>query len=579
MDGLSGEQLRAEFLEELGRRADEHFKGKLHQAFVAWFVEAEYGDVEWHFTDDACDGGIDAVVVLPFEVPSVVVLQSKFSQRVEGAPLAVSAYEDLERVVHAFRYGGQYFQEFQDGVRSDLRIRYRKTFDAVQNAGRWTLGKKAFRLITTHKRRRECEFEGVDCECFIYGKDILELYRQYRRVACPPAKPLSLTVGGATLPYRDPSRNVHSILFNAHVADFRKYFDHCDVARLVARNIRLNLGKKIGRMIRQTYEEHPHDFWYFHNGITIVCDGMHVRNGVVTLDRPSVVNGAQTLYAICESNCRSSRALVTTKVVVRERTKDVAVDDDEWIQSIIRCVNTQNKVEAADFRSNEPEQIELQKLFRSVGVFYERKRGQWREFRNESQYRGFISLSSRLFANLMTAVSDRDGKGVVLLKRGSEKVFAEENYRSLFPSRKLVERRFERFYLAYRIYRLLNMHGYSDMRTYRRHHHGFWNCVWLMHRGVYALPRLHSQATVHSVRESFDRFEDVGTQAGRQARKTCREVTRTAWAAFRRGRRKDVDYWTANNFFKMDYGSECLVRFALPKLRTRLKSLAREIVV
>jgi hypothetical protein len=51
-------------------------------------------------------------------------------------------------------------------------------------------------------------------------------------------------------------------------------------------------------------------------------------------------------------------------------------EDDDWLQRIIRGVNTQNRVHNYDFRSNEPEQVLLQTKFRELKVFYERKRGE-----------------------------------------------------------------------------------------------------------------------------------------------------------------------------------------------------------
>ena len=72
---------------------------------------------------------------------------------------------------------------------------------------------------------------------------------------------------------------------------------------------------------------------------------------------------------------------------------DQPSEDDEWLQRIIRGVNTQNRDHSSDFRSNEPEQVLLQIKFRDVGVFYERKRGEWREFRTEPKFKGFRRLS------------------------------------------------------------------------------------------------------------------------------------------------------------------------------------------
>ena len=105
---------------------------------------------------------------------------------------------------------------------------------------------------------------------------------------------------------------------------------------------------------------------------------------------------------------------------------------------MIRGVNTQNRVRQFDFSSNEPEQVVLQHLFQQYKVFYERKRGEWREFRNDPRFRGFARLSLRDLGVILTATLEKNGDGVLVVKRGLERVFEEKHYRKLFPSRSKV---------------------------------------------------------------------------------------------------------------------------------------------
>ena len=73
------EHLKAEFLDELSQRAEKQYRGLLHKAFIDWYIDAEFGRVEWKVTDDVNDGGIDAIVWRPGENPPVIIIQSKFS--------------------------------------------------------------------------------------------------------------------------------------------------------------------------------------------------------------------------------------------------------------------------------------------------------------------------------------------------------------------------------------------------------------------------------------------------------------------------------------------------------------------
>jgi hypothetical protein len=567
--------LVSEFVEAIRERAESEYKGRLQQAFVAWYVEAEFGRVEWDFTDDAGDGGIDAIVWRPGDRPAVVILQSKFSERVGGGLLAPAAYREFGSVIDAFYQPDDVFEKFLASVREDARRTYRRAQERLDEASNWHTQKLAFRLITTCRRRPRSEHERLPESAYCYDEQVLDLYRQYRKGHTPKARDLCLHVEDK-LPYRDAKRGVTSYLFNARVSDFRRYFESSDVARLVARNIRFNLAGRIGKAIRTTYEREPHNFWYVHNGITIVCDDYTEKDQTAILTNPSVVNGAQTLYAIAASPRKSSGALVATRVVVRERHHTVAQEDDEWVQMVIRGVNTQNRVRNQDFRSNEPEQLEVQHLFRDQKVFYERKRGEWREYRNDPKFRSFSRTGLRQIGMILTAISDADGAGVVLVKRGVEAIFEPKNYRRLFPSRSRIGRRFERIYLAYRTANFVRHCAYRSAAEFRKQRHAFWTTVWLFHKGLTADSRFFSKATVRSIGEGFDRLQGP-TMAGMRARKSLKQLRASVWAAWRKARRVDIERWTASNFFKSKWGHRKVALLAFPKHRKRLEQIGSEL--
>lgn len=568
--------LVTEFVDALQERADERYKGKVAQAFVDWYIEAEFGGVDWKFTDDSGDGGIDAIVRLPGERPPVAIIQFKFSERVGRALLSERAYEELDEVIEAF-HDEDAFDVFIKTAREDARPIYRRAHELLTDIGDWRVEQKAFRLISTAKRRKSLENDLVPASAYWYADSILDLYRQYRKGHTPQARDLQLSVTDK-LPYRDASSGVVSYLFNARMADFRRYCEASDVGRLVARNIRYNLAGKVGKSVRETYESEPHDFWYVHNGITIICDDYVEKNGVATLFNPSVVNGAQTLYAIAASSRKASPALVATRVIVRGRRQKVAQEDDAWVQKIIRGVNTQNRVRAQDFRSNDPTQIELRNRFRDQKVFFERKRGEWREYRNEPRYRGFDRTTLKDVGLALTATADADGSGVVLVKRGAEVIFGEDrNYHRIFPTRAVVGRRFERIYLAYRLAKFVRDHAYTSGKESRKQRHAYWTIVWLAHLALTSGERFFSRASVQSLRAGFDAFEGEGLK-GIRARKTIRNVRATVWRAWRQARRADVEQWTANNFFKSKWGHKKVLSLAMPKVRLPLRALTAECV-
>ena len=61
MTDIRPDLLAPEFTQCLKERADANFKGHLHPAFID-YVEGEFGQLKWQFTDGPHDGGIDAVI-------------------------------------------------------------------------------------------------------------------------------------------------------------------------------------------------------------------------------------------------------------------------------------------------------------------------------------------------------------------------------------------------------------------------------------------------------------------------------------------------------------------------------------
>jgi hypothetical protein len=438
----------------------------------------------------------------------------------------------------------------------------------------WFHKKKAFRLVTTLSGRSQSKFDLIPKHGFWDEIDVLRLYGSYRQAQTPTARDLNLRLEDK-LSYRDRGRRIQSYIFNARVHDFRKYLESNDVGRLVARNIRYNLGGKIGPNIRKTYENKPRDFWYFHNGLTLICDEFEESHGEAILKAPSVINGAQTLYAISGSSNRTSPALVTTRVIVRDARTKKSLEDDEWIQNVIESVNSQNKVQAFDLRSNDPEQIQLQTSFRDLKVYYERKRGEWREIRNEPKYRGFDRLSLKLLGQILTAVSTTNGEGVLRVKKGSGFVFAPENYKILFPSRKRVVKDFARIYLSYRLFELLRNEGYLTSRQFRKYRHAFWNCLWLLNMSV-AREINFSETSALALRNACDRLDGRGLKA-QAAKQAIRKLVRVLWAVWRSARANDIERWTANNFFKSKFGIQKLTRIGLPKVSNDLRRIGRQL--
>lgn len=133
--------------------------------------------------------------------------------------------------------------------------------------------------------------------------------------------------------------------------------------KIFSANIRDYLGSRksdsnINNGIKRTVENEPADFWAFNNGLTVLTHSYIASDNSVEVRGLSIVNGAQTTGAIGSLN-----RLPDSKAMVQARFIAVDKSSDFLIENIIRYNNSQNKVEAADFRSTDKIQKRLKDEF------------------------------------------------------------------------------------------------------------------------------------------------------------------------------------------------------------------------
>lgn len=136
--------------------------------------------------------------------------------------------------------------------------------------------------------------------------------------------------------------------------------------KIFSANVRDYLGSRrsdsnINFGIKNTVEKDADNFWAYNNGLTILTHGFEVGDGHIKIQGISIVNGAQTTGAI-----GSLRKLPEKDAMVQARFIAVDNTSESLIENIIRYNNSQNKVEAADFRSTDKVQKRLKDEFNSI---------------------------------------------------------------------------------------------------------------------------------------------------------------------------------------------------------------------
>ncbi len=169
-------------------------------------------------------------------------------------------------------------------------------------------------------------------------------------------------------------------------------------SKLLESNVRsfLQFRAKINKGIRKTINEEPNMFFAYNNGITATAEDVELnKNGqIVKLQNFQIVNGGQT-----------TASLFNTKKVDKADLSDVFVqmkltiiNDDKVnivVPNISKYANTQNKVNDADFFSNDLYHIRMEEKSRRIWApakegelkgtkwFYERARGQYLEIQSK----------------------------------------------------------------------------------------------------------------------------------------------------------------------------------------------------
>jgi AIPR protein len=153
-------------------------------------------------------------------------------------------------------------------------------------------------------------------------------------------------------------------------------------ARLLAKNLRKFIGdSEVNNSIVDTLLADPENFWYFNNGVTVLCTSLEKkpigggdrRSGQFRCEGISIVNGAQTVGCIGTAQLKSPEQVAKARVMVRFIS--LADCPPEFASEVTRATNTQNRIERRDFVSLDKEQERLQTELRLEGHQYALKTG------------------------------------------------------------------------------------------------------------------------------------------------------------------------------------------------------------
>ncbi len=213
--------------------------------------------------------------------------------------------------------------------------------------------------------------------------------------------------------------------------------------RFLEPNVRDYNGKSnpVNRQIRATLEEIPvssqEDFWWLNNGITILADGCPVNGHKMTVRNPEVVNGLQTSHEIFEWYNAHKKDKDTRSVLVR-----VIVPNDEKSRSkIIKATNSQTPVSMLSLMSTDQIQEDIEDRLRLYGLFYDRKKGEYRRLKKAiKKIVGMSAMAQAVIAIALQRPDQSRGRPETYVKDHTAEVFDTTIDRDLYAACILLDR-------------------------------------------------------------------------------------------------------------------------------------------
>ncbi|WP_067865906.1 AIPR family protein [Nocardia shimofusensis] len=365
-------------------RPSEHEQALLSRGLAALAVQIEHPCSDLVAAQAVFDGqddrGLDAIAVENRQAqPRITLIQAKWSDK------AKAGFGEAE--VHKMIRGLDLLIELEF---DRFNRRFQRHVRAVEQAfdGRAPKITLALALLRTEPLNEEIR-ELLESRIAQYNKvedmvdykvlDLRDFHRAILGDAAAPKIAATLRLEGfgqETSPYRA----MYGTMTVPEIADL--YDEHR--RGLFARNIRDALDvSDVNPKIRATLLEQPEHFWYFSNGITMLCDSIRpagrapVPGGVgeFHVNGASVVNGAQTVSAIYEAHKTMPDIAQRGRVMVRL----ISLEDcpPEFGDRVTTNTNTQNPIEDRDFKSLDPVQVQLRDDFAlQLSLSYVIKRGE-----------------------------------------------------------------------------------------------------------------------------------------------------------------------------------------------------------
>lgn len=357
------------------------------QRFVAWYLRnvhlRDQNQTKYDVTDGKDDRQIDAVVI-DDDNSMVYIIQGKFigEPKVDAEPLheVLSSWMQLRDPVKLQEGANERLKSRLPDVSEALNDDYAIVFELVTTANLTGGAKDELKIF----QEQIAQDEKLSATLNLVDND--ELKRRYelaleREVpsinfsfALEAGKYASMTIAGtkavvAAIPLRECVRLPgirDGSLFRKNVRQF------------------MGLNNRVNKAIKDTIFSDKHrDFFFYHNGITAICDRMELHDSTIALKGLNVVNGCQSLNTVLACS-EKVKELEDTYILFRF----YEIPQRERGDRISTSTNFQSAVKPRDLRSNDKRVLNLKRLFeqRYKEGYFITKRGEESPAEKDKRY-------------------------------------------------------------------------------------------------------------------------------------------------------------------------------------------------
>lgn len=520
------------------------------ELFVAWFLRAFVVDNNDQAVNALTGGSGDKdadAVVFDDRAKTVFIIQGKYRKAIGGT-------KESRKDVKSFADLATDLLGEDELFKNRLRATNPKVRQALHEA-RERLSERKYQLqlyyVTLGGVSKSIEAEAHSSVRRNNGKariDIIDghatllLLSDYLDGVAPPIPTLDLKMESGSgiscsglFNRKDNQTGIQSWIFSMSSLSIAEIFERSGT-RLFARNVRGFLGDtEINSSMKATLEKAPQNFWYYNNGITIVCDAAQPLpidgQTVLRVTNPQIINGQQTTRILHQygKDARGASTIVRVFLVPRQQTDDSS-HFDSLVTHIVQATNWQNAIRPSDLMSNDRRQIEIERKLRKLNYLYIRKRQSKGEAHQAAATACTFSVKKDELAQVVAAC-DLDP---ALVREGKEKLFEERWYSSVFPNSN------PHFYLCrYWLLREVNYvsRGYPE-RAYAK---------WLVINFVWS--HLQKQLLSRSQQMTFYKENETWSSTSKSLLKVIEVVFRAVLDFYRQNRGKGEKAIDVSSFF------------------------------